>query len=525
MPALKNSESLRRSNFAASPFASLAAVAGLLAAVGAAVALFCARQGYTLYYGDAEAHLNIARRILDSRTPNGEQFGTVWLPLPHLLMLPFVQVDAAWKSGWAGVIPAWACFVAAGTFLYAAARRCCGPAAGFTAAALFAVNPNMLYLSSTPMTEPVFAAALAALLWATLWYRDEPSLWPLFAAAAACNAASLTRYEGWFVIPFVVLFFALGPRKRDAILFAVLASVGPLAWLAHNQYYFQNPLEFFNGPYSAAAISARQHAQGIINPGDHNWLQAMQYYFAAMKLTIGPVALAIAAFGALICAGRRYFWPVILLALPPIFYILSMHSGGTPIYIPALWPHSWYNTRYALAALPLVAFTGAALVASLPRHWRMATGVLLTIGTLVGLAQNPTGMFACWKESEVNSVARREWTHQAAAYLADHYKPGMGIIFAFGDLTGVLRAAEIPLIEGLHEGNHPSWDSAIARPELFLHEEWALSISGDTISQVIARTAASGPHYQLRKQVIVKGAPVIEIYQRRLPRELPTQTR
>ena len=29
---------------------------------------------------------------------------------------------------------------------------------------LFALNPNMLYLSSTPMTEPVFAASAAALL-------------------------------------------------------------------------------------------------------------------------------------------------------------------------------------------------------------------------------------------------------------------------------------------------------------------------------------------------------------------------
>jgi hypothetical protein len=133
-------------------------------------------------------------------------------------------------------------------------------------------------------------------------------------------------------------------------------------------------------------------------------------------------------------------------------------------------------------------------------------------------------MFACWKESQVNSLARRDWTAQSAAYLADHYKPGMGIVFAFGDLTGVLRAAGIPLKEGLHEGNHPAWDAAISRPELFLHEEWALTISGDVVSQSIARIAAGGPHYELKKQVIVKGAPVVEIYQRQLPRDLPPST-
>jgi hypothetical protein len=36
-----------------------------------------------LLYGDAVAHINIARRVFDSRTPGLLQLGTVWLPLPH----------------------------------------------------------------------------------------------------------------------------------------------------------------------------------------------------------------------------------------------------------------------------------------------------------------------------------------------------------------------------------------------------------------------------------------------------------
>src|SRR5712664_3146821 len=116
MPDSKSSAALPRSDWR-----PLAAVAVALAALGAVAVLLCARLGYTLYYGDAEAHLNIARRILDSRTPGGEQFGTVWLPLPHLLMIPFVTwtADAAsdnamWRSGLGGVIPTAACFVLAG---------------------------------------------------------------------------------------------------------------------------------------------------------------------------------------------------------------------------------------------------------------------------------------------------------------------------------------------------------------------------------------------------------------------------
>ena len=53
--------------------------------------IVCFTRGYVLLYGDAVAHLGIARRILDSRNPGLVQLGSVWLPLPHLLMLPFVQ--------------------------------------------------------------------------------------------------------------------------------------------------------------------------------------------------------------------------------------------------------------------------------------------------------------------------------------------------------------------------------------------------------------------------------------------------
>ncbi len=78
----------------------------------AAVALCSSARATLLYYGDAEAHLNIARRIVDSRTPGCDQIGTVWLPLPHLLMLPFVRNDWLWRSGLAGAIPSAICFVA-----------------------------------------------------------------------------------------------------------------------------------------------------------------------------------------------------------------------------------------------------------------------------------------------------------------------------------------------------------------------------------------------------------------------------
>ena len=53
-------------------------------------------------------------------------------------------------------------------------------------------------------------------------------------------------------------------------------------------------------------------------------------------------------------SGRSCSWPL----LPPIFYVWSMHSGGTPIYVPGFGSASYYNTRYGLAALPLLAIAG-----------------------------------------------------------------------------------------------------------------------------------------------------------------------
>ena len=56
--------------------------------------LFFYRHGDVLLYGDAVAHINIARRVFDSKTPGLLQLGTVWLPLPHLLIMPFILVEA-----------------------------------------------------------------------------------------------------------------------------------------------------------------------------------------------------------------------------------------------------------------------------------------------------------------------------------------------------------------------------------------------------------------------------------------------
>ena len=481
-----------------------------LAFLSAAASVLCVGRGYNLYDGDAEAHLDIARRVLDSRTPGIDQIGTVWLPLPHLLMLPLVQSDALWKSGVAGTIPSGISFMLAGTFLFAAAKRAFGsPWAGVTSALLFALNANLLYLQSSPMTEPLMLAAMAALLWATLWFRDSQSVWAIVAAAAASNAASLTRYDGWFAIPFVCLYLLIVARKKShAVLFGALASLGPLAWLAFNQYWYSNPLEFYNGPYSALALYRKQLAQGVPYPADHNWRKSIEYYFAASKMVAGPLLLIAGAAGALIAGARKICWPVLFLAITPVFYIWSMHSSGVNMYVPGMFPFSSYNTRYAVAVIPLAAFAAGALV------YRRALVAALVV--LFGCGAFLPGAYssAVWREARVNSAARRAVTAQAARFLEPQYQTGTGVLCSFSDLVGVFREAGIPLREALHEGNHPQWDRVTARPELALREQWVMTLDGDPVAQIMARSRNLGLPYELKKEIMVEGSPVLQIYRR-----------
>jgi hypothetical protein len=464
--------------------------------------------GWTLWYGDAEAHLAIARRVVDSRTPGWDQIGTVWLPLPHLLMLPLVGRDSLWLTGLAGAIPGGICFVLAGLFLFLAARRVFGsPWLAAAALGVFATNPNLLYLQAAPMTEPVMFAALMALLYCTVEFRESQSWRYVAGAGLASLAACMTRYEGWFLIPFVTVYFLLTAKRRfaAAILFGAIASAGPVYWLGHNWWYFGDALAFFNGPYSAKAIQG-----GKPYPGLHDWGVAWLYYRSTVGLVVGWGVCLAGVVGGIAAVWKRFWWPLLFLALPPAFYLWSMESsGGSPIFIPSLEPHGYYNTRYGLAALPLLALGAGALVLLASARWRVwcAAGVVLLCLTPWLLTPSPAA-WICLEESRRNSEARRAWTFQTAEYLRERYRPGTGIFSALGDQAGAFREAGIPFREILQEGNGPAWMGAVARPDLFLHESWAVAIRGDAVSRTVSRL----PRYRLEKTIEVPGAAPIDIY-------------
>lgn len=497
------------------------AVALLLAALSASAILWVSSQGYTLYYGDAESHLNTARRIVDSRTPGYDQLGSPWLPIPHLLMLPFIGDDAMWKSGLAGAIPSGVCFVIAGLLFYGAARMAFDSGlAGATAVALFALNPNMLYIQSIPMNEAAMFAGLCGMLFCTVWFARGLSLWAVVGAAFFSLVATLSRYESWPLLALVTIYFLVAGKSRRwqaAFVYAALAALGPLYWFFHNWYCCGDPLEFYRGPYSALAINERAVKAGMPRyGGDHDWAKAWLYYATAARLCAGiPLAVA-GVVGLAAAAIKRVWWPLILLFAPCASIVMSMYGSNSPIFVPGLWPlGSYYNTRYGLAGMLLCAFAAAAIVSLCPLKTRAAAALAITlIGIAPWLLYPRPEAWICWKESEVNSEARRNWTEQAVAFFRTHRKPGEGIYTSFGDLTGIVRTAGIPIRETLYDGNNPAWMGAEVRPGLFLHEEWALALAGDTVATTIERAARKGPHYDLVKSIVVKGAPVVQIYKR-----------
>lgn len=482
-------------------------------------------EGWTLYYGDAESHLNIARRVMESRTPGFEQLGTSWLPMLHMLMLPLVTHDDLWRSGLAGALPTAICFIAGVTFFFAAVRRVfASGTAGAVAAAVYALNPNALYLQSIPMTEVVFFAALAAVLYFSVRFRETQSLWSAAGAGMAACFGALTRYDGWFLIPFVTIYFFLAARRRfrAAFVFGAIASIGPLLWLAFNWWVFDNALEFYNGAASAKAIQ-----RGLPYPGKGDWQVASLYYGWAARACAGAPLFFLGAAGILVALWKRAFWPALLLTLPGLFYVLNVHSGDTPIHLFYLPPHGIYNTRYGVASLPPLAFGGAALVA-MGREGRVR--ILLSVAVL-GICIAPwllnpkPDTWITWKESQYNSVARRAWAKQAADYLEAHYHSGDGVFTSFGDMTAIYREAGIPLRDTLTGDNGLAFDVARLRPDLALWEQWAVVMGGDPVQTAVNHARRRGPNYELVQRVIVKDAPVIEIWQRHTaPENLLTPT-
>ena len=155
-----------------------------------------------LSHYDAKAHLVVARRVIDSLTPGWHQLGAVWLPLPHLINLLPVQADVLYRTG---AFAAWISVACLGITGWAATRLVMAVTGSRTGAlvcgALLVLNPNLLYLHATPMTEPLaIAASFVVVLWMYEWVTSTDVATRGGKLGWALATAAWTRYEVWLVI-------------------------------------------------------------------------------------------------------------------------------------------------------------------------------------------------------------------------------------------------------------------------------------------------------------------------------------
>jgi hypothetical protein len=502
-------------------------VAGITAVTLAALYFFYSR-GLTNIYGDAIAHMEGARRIFDSLTPGYGEIGSVWLPLFHLLAAPLALSDFLWRTGLAGSLVSSAAFAGTAWLLYRLGTEINGSrAAGILALAGILLSPNLLYLASTPLTEPlaIFWAVLVA--YELFHYRETGRLRTLLVAAGAAFLGTLTRYEEWYVLPFAALFVLLARRQswelrlRHALVFSIIAGAGPVLWLLHNAFRFSNPLEFYNGPFSAQAIYAHQLATTAFPyPTDGKLLLSARYYVEDLKLVLGIWPLELAVLGLVAWTMNRRVWgrgaAAFLFLVPLPFYIHAFAYAALPLYVPTLFPFTYYNLRYGVEMVPALAlFPTFLLPRGLPRRWRY--GLLAFF--VVALAWQSHSLFArgaeglgVVKEGLLNTPCRSRRQQAIIHFLRDHYD-GQRVLVAAGKWPCVLPEVGIHYRNAITETNRWYWRRL--RPEAGKWAEWIIRGDGDAVDELMRAYPQAFAGFELLESDSFPNEGSVAIYRKR----------
>ncbi len=441
------------------------------------------RTGMLLAYNDATAHLNTARRIFDSLTPGFVQIGSVWLPLLHILEVPFVANDFLWQSGLAGSIVSAISFVLSALLIYKLVyfiakdklAACIGSLA-------FIFNANILYLQTTAMFEPLLLlTALATVYFLTKWAVNS-KLQSLIIGAFFAMLATLTRYDGWALFLassiFVALISHLGQKKKGKegllLIFLVLAGFGIVLWLLYNLMIFSDPLYFQHGEFSAAAQQAVLASRGQL-PTSHNIILSLETYSLTTLLNLGFFGTMLMVLGILVFLTRNFrkvsnLGPLLLL-VPFVFNIFALYFGQSVIWMPMLPPYfqTYFNARYGILMLPACAFFIGYLIAN-QKLWLkviivtliIAQGFVFISPLVIPSLKGYTGMVTL--KDTVSSV--NQDTVFASSYLHDHYSGGLILVSTASSDSFIFRAG-LHLNNYITEGTAPYWKESLINPSRY----------------------------------------------------------
>lgn len=417
--------------------------------VGAGAAIYYSRQDLTLSHYDARGHLVVARRVIDSLTPGWRQIGGVWLPLPHVLNALPAQWDWSYRSGWSAVALSIA-------FLTLGLQALAGYLMRVTKSWPIAVatpliillNPNVLYLQSTPMTEALlFGLSLMAVASLDRWikHHDPPQM---IRTGLLLAALTLTRYEGWFIVAALVSVAAIASSKSmsRALRLAAFPAVAALVFL------FMSYASTGQWLVTSGFYEANNPALG--NP----WL-ALDQILEGTKRLSGSWLLWLGAAGVLCALASRAFAPLCLIAAAAL--PLYAFSNGHPIRIR-------YMTPLVLAS----AVAGAFALARLPKRLQLlAAGLVVAIALWTTPPFDITAPMVTEAQRErPDSDARRAVT----AVLVEHWDgtPIMASMGSLGHYMQQLSAQGFAIRDFLHEGNGDIWTTAMWGPGRFV--KWIL---------------------------------------------------
>jgi Dolichyl-phosphate-mannose-protein mannosyltransferase len=433
--------------------------------------------GMTNVYGDGVAHVNIARKVVDSPDDGVWrryiQIGSPWLPLQTVLMLPLVANEWMWRTGAAGSIVSMISFVIAALSLYLLARNFyCQEDAPWRealpalSAAIFILNPSVLYMQATPMAELVFMAALVSSVYLLQRWLDDQTWSRLVIAAVATTVGTLTRYEAWPVAVVSILIVALTSsgdwkrRTKNSALFSALAAIGPSYWLWHNWAIYGNAFEFLTGPNSARGIYLQNPSLGWARLfAGHAALDAM-LMAAATAVCTGSFVLLLSAAGLTrtLIASRKSLLrisPLGLLILPFLFHVFSLYRGEIQVF--PLSAFGLLNIRYGLPHLLGVALFAPAAVLAFKGRARRWVGIVvcLIVATQYWylISEGPSQL-AVYQEGNRNGVNARPVRERArvASFLMAN-PPDRLILMHTGALGPVVSQGGLRFSEIIHEGS------------------------------------------------------------------------
>ncbi len=443
----------------------LAVVTGVAAVLSVVAAIYYFNEGVVLSYKDAVSHVLIAARVVDSPTAGVAQLGGVWLPLPHVLAVPFVWIEWFYTTGMASSIVSMASYVITVRYLYKIAHGMAGTRwAGVAAAAVFALNTNALYLQATPMTESLLFACIAGAVYHLQEWCQTGRYGQIALSSMWTVLATLTRYEGWVLCLAVTCVVGYTALRRwrgythieaNLIFFSVIAYSGIAAWCGWNWLIFGNPLYWQTGEYAKPSLWVSSGDQTV---GDI--VVSAQTYVIAMADDIGYVTLGLAALGVILYFVRHRIRaatlaPYALLGFLP-FYIFTLYAGqrrctsrrstATSTTCGSAWSWRWAR-RCSWASWPRTSRTARPLVAVALAATVLAVPGTKTLEEPVAYLNSPGGRI------DVGS----------ATWLKENYDGGRVLMQNFGNEL-VTFQSQLPLEEIIYEGSFRMWEPALVDP-------------------------------------------------------------